>query len=63
MLGSGETTFLGNITAPNLMGIAYNSNFLLQTGDYSTAIVISNHLHVNLNGKKDTQCVVSFIIM
>jgi len=31
-------------------GIAYNNNFLLQTTDYTTATVISNHLHVNLNG-------------
>ena len=41
-------TFSGNVVAPNLTGIAYNNNFLLQTTSYTTATVISNHLHVNL---------------
>jgi len=41
-------TFSGNVVAPNLTGIAYNNYFLLQTTSYTTATVISNHLHVNL---------------
>jgi len=44
------TTFSNNISAPNLTGLSYNSNFHLQTTDYTKASVISNHLHVNLNG-------------
>ena len=42
------TTFSNNISAPNLTGISYNNNFLLQSTDYTTATVISNHLHVDL---------------
>jgi len=45
-----ETKFPANITAPNLTGISYNNNFLLQSSDYTTATIISNHLHVNLTG-------------
>jgi len=44
------TTFSNNISAPNLTGLSYNNNLLLQTTDYTTATIISNHLHVNLNG-------------
>jgi len=47
---TGVLTVNGNITASNLTGIGYNNNFNLQTSDYTTATVISNHLHVNLNG-------------
>ena len=43
-------TKTGNISGLNLTGIAYNNNLQLQTTDYTTATVISNHLHVNLNG-------------
>jgi len=45
-----ETKFPANISAPNLTGLSYNNNFLLQSTDYTTATVISNHLHVNLTG-------------
>jgi len=45
-----ETKFPANITAPNLTGISYNNNFLLQSTEYTTATIISNHLHVNLTG-------------
>jgi len=45
-----ETKFPANITAPNITGITYNNNLLLQSTDYTTATVISNHLHINLTG-------------
>jgi len=44
------TAFSNNITAPNLTGLSYNNNFLLQATDYTAATVISNHLQVNLTG-------------
>jgi len=44
------TKFPANITAPNITGIVYNDNLLLQSTDYTTATIISNHLHVNLTG-------------
>jgi len=40
----------GNVKATNLTGISNNSNLQLHTTDYTTATIISNHLHVNLNG-------------
>jgi len=43
-----ETKFPANITAPNITGITYNNNLLLQSTDYTTATVINNHLHINL---------------
>jgi len=43
-----ETKFPANITAPNITGITYNNNLLLQSSDYTTATVINNHLHINL---------------
>jgi len=43
--GSNITTLETNTT-----GIGYNNNLLLQTSDYTTTTIISNHIHVNLNG-------------
>ena len=45
-----ETKFPANITAPNLTGITYNSNLLLQGSDYTAATLISNHLQIDLTG-------------
>jgi len=42
------TKFPANITAPNITGIAYNNNFLLQSSDYTTATVINNHIQIDL---------------
>jgi len=52
LTGITETTITksGNISGLNLTGISYNNNLLLQSSDYTTATVINNHLHVNLNG-------------
>jgi len=41
-------TFLGNIVAPNLTGIAYNSNLQLQGTDYSSATILNQHLYIEL---------------
>ena len=41
-------TFIGNIVAPNLTGIAYNSNFCIQGSDYTQVTTLNNHLYIEL---------------
>jgi len=48
---SGKLTVNGNIAASNLTGISYNSNLLLQTGDYSPATILNQHLYIELTAR------------
>ena len=44
----GSISCVNNISAPNLTGLSFNSNYNLQTTSYTTATILTNHLQVNL---------------
>jgi len=48
---SGKLTVNGNIEATNLTSISYYSNLLLQTGDYSPATILNQHLYIELTAR------------